>query len=747
MYKFPVFLLVLLIVLIFTTSSTPQILASQPHLDHCLFTYKKRFYIYSGSNLRYIQTPFSVNTLNWAPISAKKIDQPACFVTTPEGILDVTDRANGSSFRALDLNKEQTPLWHTENYKVDTEYLSAKPIDVPTSEGKQVFIFKGVQPGNDSIDNSVWKAISKGNETNPPNRQFTFAQLADSDVFITYYGNDSIAAFNTTQRAWVTEVNDVSDAANDLFFVVAPTPTPTPIIFTSGPPNEPANGTTDEPASGPPNEPASGPTNDSTNDNGSKTNPGPKSLPKIIPGVIGIIVVLAFTVLGLLHGRIKNEGKNEQLSIVETETSSQGNSLEICQSSTLEVSGHRNEHYSFLSDNTITMDDNSLIYQPKLEVDSLHIEHCSFLSDTTAVSISNFSTSPTSHGTGKLNSTPSPSLPFIDWLYTQYEVTTSTFTASSTSLILPSVPSGTKIFNKYKLSGMSTHGVNNAVRRAEDETVGENVAVKFFKKKDSFEREVVMLKHLRSEFVCALRDIFDISNPTDWKYVTVMDYYPMSLDNFIVSRTETMSKVCVKEVVESLAEAIQYVHDHRIVHLDIKPGNFVHEIGEFSNKWRLIDFEAARVDGEEDVDSTTLKYASPEIINAVTLRTSIKASKSMDMWSLGCTMYEACTGSPLFSNEEEASVKLSEAYNTKHLELPLHNVEDIQARHVLEKLLVIDPTKRTTVDNILKGAYLKGGPDSIQIYNLQSESVEEFLNILNENTSVAHSDVPERPLI
>jgi len=50
------------------------------------------------------------------------------------------------------------------------------------------------------------------------------------------------------------------------------------------------------------------------------------------------------------------------------------------------------------------------------------------------------------------------------------------------------------------------------------------------------------------------------------------------------------------------------------------------------------------------------------------------------------------------------------------LELPLDNVEDIQARHVLEKLLVINPMKRASVGEILRGAYFHGGADSIQVY-------------------------------
>ncbi|CAG8550364.1 11166_t:CDS:2 [Paraglomus occultum] len=681
--------------------------------------------------------------LNWTAINATEIDQPACFITS-DGILYVTDRANrdlGSSFQALDLNEKKNHLWRTvtEVDGIETDNLSfTKFIVVQTSEGKEVsLIFEGFQSSNEPpIENSTWEAVSKRNGTNIPNQQFTFARLAHSDVFITYYGNDSIAAFNTTQDAWVTQVNNVTNAINGQFFVVlanelikepisipvnepisAPIDQPITIAAASGPTNESDNGPTNES----PNN--IGPTNDSRNNGFSDSNPGPKSFlqgvwlawsasngpdngPKSNPGPKSFLqgVWLAWSASNGPDNGPKSNPANSFLQGVSLTWGPSNGSNNGPDNGPKTNPGSN----SFLQGVSLTWGpSNGSNNGPKTnpgpksslrEVSEGNDEELSIVETGTIVSF-DFPTSPTSHYTVELNSTPPPPSRLINWLYTRYKVKPSTFTASSTSLILPSAPSGTIIF-KYKLSGRPTYGVNNAVRRAEGETVGQNLAVKFFKKKDSFEREVVMLKYLQSEFVCALRDVFDISNPTDWKYVTVMDYYPKSLDNFIVSRTETMTEVYVSAVVQSLAKAIKYVHDHRIVHLDIKPGNFVHEVGD-SSKWRLIDFEAARVDGEEDVDSTTLRYASPEIINAVTLRTSIKASKSMDMWSLGCTIYEAYTGSPLFPNEEEASFKLSEAYNTEYLELPLDNVKDIQARHVLEKLLVIDPTKRAKVDEIL----------------------------------------------
>ncbi|CAG8496540.1 10312_t:CDS:2 [Paraglomus brasilianum] len=753
-----VFLLSILTFLIFPISSNSQTDPAGPQINYCVFTYNSNFYVFGdeGNNNHpyfvYTNTPFDVTSSPWnfTPVAnATKVFRPACSVTS-DGILYVTggvDIDNGKYIvQSIDLKSSILGSRYTRQCL--SNQCDFKSIVVKTSSEEVLFIFGGSESNDASIlnvRNLTWETVPNG-----PDASFidvhAITSFEDNIYIIGTPTKDSgksilIWAFNIPKRSWFSLDTTVNLFANDqnayagiqlinsddLSFSVWKwnlANNSATFLGTNGYPFAQLadvlivyNGDYDSLAV----------FNMTKNAWVIQVNnaTGSKSLPNII-GAVGVLVVLVG--MGLfLHGRTKNKKKNgEQPAIAETdaasessiETGSQRDNSEICQLPTLEVSGLQNEHYSFLSDTTINMN-SSLIYQSK-------IEHCSFLSDTTVVS--DFSTSPTSHRTVKLNSTPPPPSSRISELYTQYKVTTITFTAS------PSAQSDAIIFNKYKLSGgMPTYDVKNSdrnsVRRAEDETMHENVAVKFFSNKDSFEREVVMLKHLRSEFVCALRDVFDISN---WKYAMVMDYYPMSLDNFIISRTGTTDKLYVKIVVKSLAQAISYVHSHEIVHLDIKPGNFVHEVGDV-NKWRLIDFEAARVNGEEDVDSSTLRYASPEIINAATLHTSIKADTSMDMWSLGCTMYEVYTGSPLFPNEQEANDKLFEAYDTKHLELPLDNVEDIQARHVLEKLLVINPMKRASVGEILRGAYFHGGADSIQIYNLQSES-EKIINILNQRS-------------
>ncbi|CAG8496481.1 10309_t:CDS:2 [Paraglomus brasilianum] len=566
-----------------------------------------------------------------------------------------------------------------------------------------------IDSGNSSLM-WKWNLADKSTTRFTPDRtgaglqtyNYAFAQLPGSDVFITYGGKtgvkatDSLAAFNMTQNVWVTQVNNLTNIPNNqdhyYYGLLAPgqedsflkPPLPQKI----------------------------------TAEYGANLKYSDHTI--FICGLLILAVVILVTVVKvivsrlLLYRRKEYKKKEEELTIVET-----------CG--------------AFGSNTETGSQRDSVTYRPpNFEASDFRCEHYSISSDT--VSVPDFQISATSRLTVKLNSTPPTPSSIVSELR-RHKVTSMTSESSSTS-ISPSAPEGA-ILDKYKLKGEPAFGVSKSVCYAKDETVNEDVMVKFFSDYDSFDREVMMLKFLRSKFVGALRgDVFHVSDAADWKYAMIMDYYPMSLDNLIVSRTETMDELCVKIVVKSLAQAIQYVHSHGIVHLDIKPGNFVHEVGDV-NKWRLIDFEAARVDGEEDVYKSTLRYAPPELINVDALRTSIKADTSMDMWSFGCTIYELYTGSPLFLNDQEATAKLLDAYYTRRFEFPVKKVPDVQAQHVLEKLLVINPLKRASVEEILRGAYLTGGADSAQIYEMQSESTERIINTLNQNTNVVLSNMQE----
>ncbi|KAG9083303.1 Dual-specificity kinase, spindle pole body (SPB) duplication and spindle checkpoint function, partial [Ceratobasidium sp. 370] len=103
---------------------------------------------------------------------------------------------------------------------------------------------------------------------------------------------------------------------------------------------------------------------------------------------------------------------------------------------------------------------------------------------------------------------------------------------------------------------------------------------------------------------------------------------------------------------QQMLEAVQTIHEEKIVHSDLKPANFVLVKGSL----KLIDFGIAKAIANDTTNIQrehqvgTLNYMSPESIEETQTANGrrLKLGRASDVWSLGCILYQMIYGRPPF---------------------------------------------------------------------------------------------------
>lgn len=161
----------------------------------------------------------------------------------------------------------------------------------------------------------------------------------------------------------------------------------------------------------------------------------------------------------------------------------------------------------------------------------------------------------------------------------------------------------------------------------------------------------------------------------------------------VKARAQVLSCREAATLCRDLAEALEYAHRNGVIHRDVKPHNVL--IGA-DGKPRLTDFGLAKlIDENQDVTGTgqvmgTAAYMAPE--QARGIRTV--AGPTIDVYSLGATLYRCVTGRPPF----QASTTI-EVLRQLHEDEPvsprrLNQEVDVEIETLCSKCLEKEPWRR-----------------------------------------------------
>ncbi|CAO3616086.1 unnamed protein product [Mucor hiemalis] len=169
----------------------------------------------------------------------------------------------------------------------------------------------------------------------------------------------------------------------------------------------------------------------------------------------------------------------------------------------------------------------------------------------------------------------------------------------------------------------------------------------------------------------------------------------------------------IKIIFDQIAHAILYLHDHNIVHRDLKMENVI-MCDRKKLTVKLCDFGLSTfMKKGEKLHTTcgTMMYAAPELLR---MKEDGKGyGSAVDIWSLGVLLYTAltnCTPFPQFDDEsDESRNKLKHHIMEGLFSFPQPSWKNIseEAQDLIKHMMVLDPTKRYTITDVIAHPWMK----------------------------------------
>lgn len=225
------------------------------------------------------------------------------------------------------------------------------------------------------------------------------------------------------------------------------------------------------------------------------------------------------------------------------------------------------------------------------------------------------------------------------------------------------------MLGRYQVERELGRGAMGMVYLGNDPKIGRTVAIKTMALAQEFEGEQLddVKRRFFREAETAGRlnhpnivTIYDVGEEQDLAYIA-MDY--LKGDNLLTyGKPDNLLPVdTVFEIVAKVAEALDYAHEQRVVHRDVKPANIIYDAESATVK--VTDFGVAHlVDASKTKTGTILgspSYMSPEQL------AGHRVDGRSDLFSLGITFYQLLSGELPFVGESLASL-MYKITNEKH---------------------------------------------------------------------------------
>lgn len=288
----------------------------------------------------------------------------------------------------------------------------------------------------------------------------------------------------------------------------------------------------------------------------------------------------------------------------------------------------------------------------------------------------------------------------------------------------------------WQLGRTLGRGSSGRVRLAKHNESGKLAAVKIVPKAQTqdtavsrasesygIEREVIIMKLIEHPNIMGLFDVWENKG----ELYLVLEYIEGGeLFDYLISRGRLSEREAV-HYFRQICYGVDYCHRFNICHRDLKPENLL--LDKHRNI-KIADFGMAALEANGRLLETSCgspHYASPEIVSGKNYH-----GAPSDIWSCGIILFALLTGHLPFDDDNIRQLLLK----VQAGKFTMPSSLSLEARDLISRMLVVNPTDRISMHDILEHPLLRKYPPR----HIPAENLEKRMPKLDVSQRIPHID-------
>jgi thiamine kinase-like enzyme len=261
--------------------------------------------------------------------------------------------------------------------------------------------------------------------------------------------------------------------------------------------------------------------------------------------------------------------------------------------------------------------------------------------------------------------------------------------------------------NDYTIIAQIGEGNFGKVYLGQHNITEQRVAIKVLDKLETSEKEIADQEVIRTEIeilkFCSHRNILKyIDHYEDYKNIYLIEEYlhKGSLETYL-SKGAIHENKC-RDIMKQIGEGLKYLHEHGVVHCDLKPQNILLTDDNGSVCYKIIDFGLSKILGKGEKYYKvlgTVYFIAPEVYMKCGF------THKADIWSLGVILHHLLFGNLPFEGKDEDEV--ANFIVNRDYKVPSFEYVSKMAKDLVSNCLVRNFELRYGIDEFLKHDWFK----------------------------------------